>query len=65
MYAIASIEIIGLTPEAVGKVEASQTVTPAKSQVCPSGSHAEVAGDPPMRAVPMMWNENIVHWPGP
>src|SRR5205807_4308077 len=65
MCAIASIETIGLTPDAVGKVDASQTTRSRTSQVWPSGSQADVAGDPPIRAVPMMWNENMVHRPGP
>ena len=65
MCAIASIETIGLTPEAVGNDEPSQTSRSRTSQVSPSGLQAEPAGDPPMRAEPMMWNELKVHCPGP
>lgn len=65
MWAIASIEIIGLTPEAVGKAEPSHTMRSRTSHVWPVGSHAEVAGEPPMRAEAMMWKEPSTHWPGP
>jgi hypothetical protein len=37
MWAIAWIVTIGLTPEAVGNVEASQTTTFCTPQTCPSG----------------------------
>src|SRR2546422_8282160 len=65
MYAIASIEIIGLTPEAVGKAEPSQIKRSRTSHVSPWGLQAEPAGEPPMRAEPMMWNEPNVQCPAP
>jgi len=63
MCAIDSIEIIGLTPEAVGKQDASQTTRLRTSHVSPFGLHADVAALPPMRAEPMMWNEPYVQRP--
>ena len=54
MYAIDSIEIIGLTPEAVGKQDPSATTRSFTSQVSPSGLSAEIYGEPPIRALPMM-----------
>lgn len=55
--AIDWMEIIGLTPEALGKHEPSMTYRLRASQVWPSGSVAEVLGEPPIRALPMIWNE--------
>ena len=54
MCAIDSIEIIGLTPDAVGNAEPSHTYKSRTSHVSPRGLHADVAGDPPIRAEPMM-----------
>ena len=51
--AIDSIEIMGFTPDAVGKHEPSATTRLRTSQVVPSGSVAEESGDPPIRALPM------------
>src|SRR5438270_1484378 len=65
MWAMDWIEIWGLTPEAVGKLEPSITYRSRTSQVWPVGSQAEIAGDPPIRALPMMWNEPSVIWPAP
>ena len=65
MCAIASIEIIGLTPEALGKQEPSQTSRSRTSHVSPSALQAEVAGAPPIRAEPMMWKEPNVQRPAP
>ena len=53
-WAMASMEIIGFTPEALGNVELSITNKFRTSHVCPSGFVAEVFADPPMRALPMM-----------
>src|SRR4029079_6016664 len=53
----AEIEIIGLTPEALGNPEPSQTTTSGASQRRPSQSQAETSGEAPMRAVPIWWNE--------
>src|SRR6185437_8152314 len=53
----AEIEIIGLTPEALGNADPSQTTTSGASQRRPSQSQAEVSGEAPMRAVPIWWNE--------
>src|SRR5207249_5746389 len=49
--AIASIEIIGLTPEAVGNVEPSQTTRSRSSHASPSGPQTAPSGEPPMHAV--------------
>jgi hypothetical protein len=65
MWAIASIVTIGLTPEAVGNVEASQTTTFRTPQTSPSGSQAELLAEPPMRADPIWWNENRLNRAGP
>ena len=54
LCAMASMEIIGFTPEALGNEELSVTNKFRTSQVCPSGFVAEVFADPPMRALPMM-----------
>ena len=42
MYAIASVVIIGFTPEAVGKVLESAMYRPDTSQHWPLGSHTDV-----------------------
>jgi hypothetical protein len=55
--ASAEIETIGLTPEALGNADPSQTNTSWASQRRPSQSQAEVSGEAPMRAVPIWWNE--------
>src|SRR6476646_11301935 len=52
--AIASIEIMGLTPDALGNDDPSITKKFRASQVSPSGLVAEFFGDPPSRALPMM-----------
>jgi hypothetical protein len=52
--AMASIEIIGFTPEALGNEELSITNRLRISHVWPSGLVADVLGDPPIRALPMM-----------
>ena len=52
MCAIASIETIGLTPEAVGNAEPSQTTRSRTSQVSPRGSQAESAGERPSAPSP-------------
>ena len=52
--AIASIVIIGLTPEALGNDEPSITYKFFTSHVSPCGFVAEEFGESPMRAVPMM-----------
>ena len=65
MCAIDSIEIIGLTPEADGNDEPSATITFGVSHNAPCGLVAEVFGEPPIRAEPMMWNEARGHWPAP
>jgi len=57
-WAIAAIEIMGLTPDAEGKDAPSITYKLRASQLSPSGFVAEVRGELPSRAVPMMWNEN-------
>ena len=51
--AIASIVIIGLTPDAVGKVEPSATTRLRTSQVWPAGSAARSQARRPIRAEPM------------
>src|ERR1700739_4420214 len=56
--AMAAIEIMGLTPEALGKDEPSITYKFFTSQVSPSGFVAENPGESPIRAVPIMWKEN-------
>lgn len=53
-WAIASMEIMGLTPDAQGKDELSITKRLRTSQVSPSGLVAEVRGEPPRRTLPMM-----------
>src|SRR6266404_380117 len=53
-WAIASIDIMGLTPEAEGKVEPSIAYRLCVSQASPSGLVAEVFAEPPSRAVPWM-----------
>ena len=45
------------TPDAVGNAEPSQTYRSRTSQVSPRGLQADVAGEPPIRADPMMWKE--------
>src|SRR5271155_2275700 len=52
--AIASIEIMGLTPDADGKDDPSITRKLRASQVSPSGLVAELRAELPMRAEPMM-----------
>ncbi len=54
---MASIEIIGFTPEALGNEELSITNRLRASHVWPSGLVADVLGEPPMRALPVMWKE--------
>src|SRR5262245_36086949 len=54
LWAIASIEIIGLTPEALGNDEPSMTNRFFASQVSPCGFVADLYGESPIRAVPMM-----------
>ena len=49
---------IGFTPDAVGNPEPSQTTTSRFSQSAPSQSQADDSGVPPIRAVPIWWNEN-------
>ena len=49
--------IIGFTPEAVGNAEPSATTMSGTSQVSPAAFAADVAGEPPIRAEPMMWKE--------
>ena len=44
-------------PEAVGKAEPSAITRLRTSHVSPVGAAADSAGEPPMRAEPMMWNE--------
>src|SRR5215467_14231730 len=56
--AMASMEIIGFTPEAFGNDEPSITSRFLTSQVSPCGLVADEWAEPPMRAVPIMWNEN-------
>src|SRR6266404_826299 len=58
LCAIPSIEIMGFTPDALGNDELSITYKFFTSHVSPSGLVAENLGESPMRAVPMMWNEN-------
>src|SRR4029077_15195390 len=52
--ATASIEIMGLTPDALGNDEPSITYKFFTSQVSPSGLVAEAFREPPSRAVPMI-----------
>ena len=52
--AMASIVIMGFTPDALGKEEPSITKRFRTSQVSPSGFVAEFLGELPSRAVPMM-----------
>ena len=52
--AIPSIEIMGLTPEALGNDDPSMTKRFRASQVSPSGLVAEAFGEPPSLALPMM-----------
>src|SRR6266851_6887749 len=56
--ATASIEIMGLTPDALGNDEPSITYKFFTPQASPSGFVAETLGESPSRAVPMMWKEN-------
>src|SRR6266403_4365374 len=62
-WAIASMEIMGFTPEALGKAEPSMTYRLGTSHVWPSGLVADALGEPPMRALPMMWNEKSASCP--
>jgi hypothetical protein len=48
------MEIMGLTPEALGNDDPSITKRLRASHVSPSGLVAEVFGDPPSLALPMM-----------
>ena len=54
---MASMEIMGFTPEAQGNEEPSMTYRFRASQVSPSGFVAEVLGERPRRAEPIKWNE--------
>src|SRR3954464_11734231 len=65
MCASASIDTIGLTPDADGNADPSSTNRLRKSHVSPSGLQADMPGDPPIRAEPMMWNETGCDWPAP
>src|ERR1700682_4023732 len=55
--------IIGLTPEALGKLEPSITKRLRTSHVSPSGLVVEVLGELPRRAVPIMWKEKSASRP--
>ena len=55
MWATAWIEKCGFTPTALGNVDPSQTYRSCTSHVWPLGSHAAVAREPPIRAVPWRW----------
>src|SRR5207247_967045 len=57
MCASAEMVTIGFTPDAVGNAEPSQTTTSRLFQSAPSQSQADDSGDPPIRAVPIWWNE--------
>lgn len=52
--AIASMEIMGFTPEALGNDDPSITKILRASQVSPSGLIADVFAEPPSRALPMI-----------
>src|SRR3954463_13648120 len=65
MYASASIDTIGLTPEADGNADPSSTNRLRMSHVSPSGLQADMPGEPPIRAEPMMWNDPGCDWPAP
>ena len=51
---MASMEIMGLTPDADGNEDPSITYRLRASQVWPSGLVAELRGELPMRAEPIM-----------
>src|SRR3954466_10971176 len=65
MCASASIDTIGLTPEADGNADPSSTYRLRMSQVSPSGLQADMPGEPPIRAEPMMWNDTGWDCPAP
>src|SRR3954447_24853671 len=65
MCASDSIDTIGFTPDADGNADPSSTNRLRMSHVSPSGLQADMAGEPPIRAEPMMWNDTGSDWRAP